>query len=105
MALALVGGGVAAQRAAADSAPRAPRLPIGPGGPTGPVVDEPARKLPEVTTVCWDPAVPRCWTVAGENTCVTPSAPAARPFRVVIGGLSGDDATRALAECRAPREP
>jgi hypothetical protein len=105
MAVALVGGGAAVLPAAADSPPRAPKLPIAPGSPTGPVVDEPAREIPEVTTVCRDPAVPRCWTVAGESTCVTPSAPAAGPFRTVIGGPSGDDATRALAECLAPPEP
>jgi hypothetical protein len=106
MVLALVGGAAATRRAAADSsAPRVRSLPIEPAGPTGPVADEPARRLPEVTTVCWDPAVPRCWAVAGESTCVTPSAPAARPFRIVIGGPSGDDATRALVECRAPPEP
>jgi hypothetical protein len=98
--LAVVGGTLGASPAA-DSAPRIPKLPAGAAGVRGPVRDEPARALPETTTVCWDPAAARCWTVPGESACTAPSALAARPLRVVIGPADGPDAERALAECRA----
>jgi hypothetical protein len=69
------------------------------------VIDEPARPLPETTTVCWDPAAARCWMIGGESACTTPDAPGARPFRVVPGGSGGPDAEHALAECRAAPGP
>ncbi len=102
----MLGGATSALVASADSAPRVPKLPVAPTGPSGPVRDEPARALPETTTVCWDPAGARCWTVAGESACTVPSAPRARPFRVVIGAAGGRDAEQALVECRAqPGQP
>ena len=98
--LVLLGAG-GATRAAADSGVRVPKLPDGPGSSTNTVIDEPARAVPAITTVCWDPPATRCWTVAGESACTVPTAPAARPFRVVIGGPSDGDAEHALRECRA----
>jgi hypothetical protein len=91
--------------ARADPTPHIPKLPTSPTATVSdPVRDEPARALPETTTVCWDPAATRCWMVAGESVCTAPSAPAARPFRVVIGGAGEPYAEQALAECRTQPE-
>ena len=59
--------------------------------------DEPARKLPPVTTVCRGSAPLRCWTEPGESRCDHGEV-----FRIVIDEPGRHDVTDALAECRQP---
>ena len=59
--------------------------------------DEPARRLPRVTTVCHVPAERRCWTEPGESRCLTGEV-----FRIVIDEPDRADVATALAECRRP---
>jgi hypothetical protein len=63
-----------------------------------PRAEEPARRLPAVTTVCQD-AARGCWSEAGEHDCRSAATPGATVFRVVIAA----DAADALAACRAAR--
>ena len=63
-----------------------------------PGVEEPARRLPAVVTVCQH-AARGCWSEAGEHDCRSAATPDATVFRVVIA----KDATEALAACRTAR--
>lgn len=60
--------------------------------------DEPARRLPPVTTVCRAEAR-GCWTEPGESRCETGEV-----FRIVIDGPGRTDVATALDDCRKPSE-
>jgi hypothetical protein len=57
--------------------------------------DEPARRLPPVTTVCRRAAPPACWSEPGERRC-----DGAEVFRIVIDEPGRPDPATALADCR-----
>jgi hypothetical protein len=59
--------------------------------------DEPARKLPRVTTVCRAKDATRCWTEPGESRCADGGV-----FRIVIDEPGRSDVAQALADCRRP---
>jgi hypothetical protein len=62
--------------------------------------DEPARKLPRVTTVCRaTDTTTRCWTEPGESRCAD-----AGVFRIVIDEPGRSDVAQALADCRRPAD-
>ncbi len=59
--------------------------------------DEPARKLPAVTTICRAKDASRCWTEPGESRCGDGDV-----FRIVIDEPGRSDVAQALADCRRP---
>jgi hypothetical protein len=59
--------------------------------------EEPARKLPPVTTVCRAADGGRCWTERGESVCTGGDV-----FRIVIDEPGRSDVAQALADCRRP---
>jgi hypothetical protein len=59
--------------------------------------DEPARRLPAVTTVCRAADASRCWTEPGESRCA-----AGAVFRIVIDEPGRPDVSQGLADCRKP---
>jgi hypothetical protein len=61
--------------------------------------DEPARRLPKVTTVCRAADASRCWTEPGESRC-----PDGDVFRIVIDEPGHSDVARALEDCRRPAD-
>jgi hypothetical protein len=61
--------------------------------------DEPARRLPNVTTVCRAKDAPRCWTEPGESRCADGAV-----FRIVIDEPGHSDVARALEDCRRPAD-